>query len=694
MARRTWSDEFLNQMRKTADPDGDEMVRAILSPVEPKEVRTRLTDLVAALEALSGEGDDPASDIGEIRQRMREAQFFAGTSEILNDLKLADQAAEAGRVSLWYGDRAAFARFREVAVHALRQGLESLGVDDAETKRDPRTWYTADYKREAYNQLLVLSDYLAISPELLSAQNSDIAQRFAKYPAGFLDFFSPVEAPAWVDEAKLRMAVEVWEKNMPFVLLTLFSGSLPFCYLDRKGIPLLYETGKLTDSRYISQRLYETGLMLDSVLAADGMKVGHDVSHQRQQLDRAAKAENLQIRYTRQGRPMWHTLSDEEQIRLKTRLASAEDGVDPAKRFLTGRGVLYSKKVRILHAAMRRMALGNGHGHSVPPEDHGRSRECVFARMSAGGWNSEDGLPINQEDLAYTLLTFGYVIPMGLAKWGRAPSREETEAFLHRWKVVGHIMGVRDELLTDDLQESRELFESLLGRVRSEPRMAVATTAGADQGGDAGEQVTTSSAMTSAIVDFLNRYLPKRLHGLPAVMIMDQVGRQNAEILLGPGKPGSLFSRLVYRAVTSLSKIHSFLDRWIYQRSRLLETFFTHLMHDVGVAFVESWRGPFERRPFFLPEDLHRWKLEPGVDEAYVARLHRWRRKMFLLLVGGLVTLLGGSFVVAVGVAGSVLQGGIGFFEWSLLASLPLFGLAVLFMWTMVRRTLRQRPTQ
>lgn len=67
---------------------------------------------------------------------------------------------------------------------------------------------------------------------------------------------------------------------------------------------------------------------------------------------------------------------------------------------------------------------------------------------------------------------------------------------------------------------------------------------------------------------------------------------------------------------------------------------------------------------------------------------------MFLLLVGGLVTLLGGSFVVAVGVAGSVLQGGIGFFEWSLLASLPLFGLAVLFMWTMVRRTLRQRPTQ
>jgi hypothetical protein len=343
---------------------------------------------------------------------------------------------------------------------------------------------------------------------------------------------------------------------------------------------------------------------------------------------------------------------------------------------------------------MRRMALGDWHGHAVPAEDHGRSRECVFARLSAGGWDSSDGLPINQEDLAYTLLTFGYVIPTGLAKWGRAPTRQETEAFLHRWKVVGHIMGVRDELLTDDLDESRELFESLLRRVRSEPRRAVAAPAPVEQSGEAEEKVTTSMAMTTAIVDFLNRYLPKRLHGLPAVMIMDQVGRQNAALLLGPGKPGSFFSRLTYRAVTSLSKIHSFLDRWIYQRSRLLETFFTHLLHDVGVAFVESWRGPFERRPFFLPEDLHSWKLEPGVDEAYVARLHRWRRKMFLLLVGGLVTLLGGSFVVVVGMAGSVLQGGIGFFERSLLVSLPLFGLAVLFMWTMVRRTVRQRPTQ
>ena len=31
MEQHEWSDEFLNQMRKTADPDGDEMVRAILS---------------------------------------------------------------------------------------------------------------------------------------------------------------------------------------------------------------------------------------------------------------------------------------------------------------------------------------------------------------------------------------------------------------------------------------------------------------------------------------------------------------------------------------------------------------------------------------------------------------------------------------------------------------------------------------
>ena len=34
-------------------------------------------------------------------------------------------------------------------------------------------------------------------------------------------------------------------------------------------------------------------------------------------------------------------------------------------------------------------------------------------------WNEREwGIPLNQEDLAYTLLTFGYVIPLALERWG------------------------------------------------------------------------------------------------------------------------------------------------------------------------------------------------------------------------------------------------------------------------------------
>jgi hypothetical protein len=39
------------------------------------------------------------------------------------------------------------------------------------------------------------------------------------------------------------------------------------------------------------------------------------------------------------------------------------------------------------------------------------------------------GVPINQEDLAYVLLTFGYLIPKGMETWGRKVPRQQKEDF-------------------------------------------------------------------------------------------------------------------------------------------------------------------------------------------------------------------------------------------------------------------------
>ena len=51
-------------------------------------------------------------------------------------------------------------------------------------------------------------------------------------------------------------------------------------------------------------------------------------------------------------------------------------------------------------------------------------------------------MPINQEDLAGTLMTFSCVVLDALKKLRVGYSAAEGEAFLHAWKVVGHFMGV------------------------------------------------------------------------------------------------------------------------------------------------------------------------------------------------------------------------------------------------------------
>jgi hypothetical protein len=696
MDPHNWTDSFLDGLREEGDPLGDKLVSAILSPVEPREVRAILGGLTRAVAASRG----ALQDVGAVervdwadglRDRLKEAEFRAGTSAVLQGLKVAEAALFAARTAWVQGDRASGDRFRDTAAAVLESAQRSLeDAAEAHDAGDLTHWYTPEYKRNAYNRLVSLSDYLAVAPEIVAAPGSDVAHRLSLYPSLFKEYFAPVPAPVWVDERKLERAAHIWDKDNLFVLLTLFAGSLPYCYLDRKGIPLLYETGKLVDEQYISQRLYETGLMLQAVMCDGGIHVGYDVSGQRTELDRAARAEGVSLLYDRRGLPIWDGVTDEQQTRIKNRVVENHPTLADRQRFLSGKGVLYARKVRLLHAAMRHMAQGGvGYVHAEPKAPN--SRACLFARLSDGEWHPDDGVPINQEDMAYTLLTFAWVIPRGLERWGRAPDEESTAAFLHAWKVVGHLMGIRDNLLTDDPDEAREMFGALVRRVKGEDRIAMRS----HRSDAVAEDVrTTSQELTGAIVSFLQNYLPRFLHGLPAAMIEDQVGRENAEVLIGAEERPGTASRAIFGVIVWVSRIHGVMDRLIYQRSRLLQGLFTELMREVSVAFIDSWRGPLERRPFYIPNDLQRWQMEPNRDLHYHARLDAWRHRLFGFLAMALLTLMTGSVAVLAGVVGSVLTAGIGFFEKSLLVSIPLFIASFFLMRMIILRTVRQRPTR
>ena len=130
-----------------------------------------------------------------------------------------------------------------------------------------------------------------------------------------------------------------------------------------------------------------------------------------------------------------------------------------------GRGRRSIQKVRLMHAAVRKLAA------------------------ESPDWNPAWDLPINQEDLAGTLMSFSWIVLDGLEKLGAALTSDEREAYLHCWKVIGHLLGIRNELLPKNFDSARDLAAAIVRR----------------QFGPSSE----GKALTKALVDMMAQVLPR-----------------------------------------------------------------------------------------------------------------------------------------------------------------------------------------
>ena len=106
----------------------------------------------------------------------------------------------------------------------------------------------------------------------------------------------------------------------------------------------------------------------------------------------------------------------------------------------------------------------------LPSLDALQGAKTMHHALFAHGWNvGKDGLPCNQEELAYTLLTFHYVSLRGLRKLGLGLRREDEEAYLHAWNVMGHVLGIRDDLMAHTMEDAEALFKQIQARGRADP---------------------------------------------------------------------------------------------------------------------------------------------------------------------------------------------------------------------------------
>lgn len=186
------------------------------------------------------------------------------------------------------------------------------------------------------------------------------------------------QLPEWANRDVIERGERVFWRYGPKLVLIFHCYALPFDYLGRNGVQVLALTTRLLSNP--SRRILEVSQFLVDIMQSGG-------------------------------------------------LTSAG-----------GRGRRTIQKVRLMHAAVRKLAA------------------------AAPAWKSEFGLPVNQEDLAGTLMSFSWVVMDGLDKLGVSLSESDREAYLHCWLVAGHLLGIRQDLLPQNFESAGALASAVAQR--------------------------------------------------------------------------------------------------------------------------------------------------------------------------------------------------------------------------------------
>ncbi|NPU90277.1 MAG: DUF2236 domain-containing protein [Gammaproteobacteria bacterium] len=100
-------------------------------------------------------------------------------------------------------------------------------------------------------------------------------------------------------------------------------------------------------------------------------------------------------------------------------------------------------EVRLLHAMVRKYLRGQGWDVALYDE------------------------PINQEDMAFTIIEFDYLALRGMQRMGAELSQDDQDAQHHLWRYAAYLNGVDDYLNTESLDEEIYLYQRIRDRQRN-----------------------------------------------------------------------------------------------------------------------------------------------------------------------------------------------------------------------------------
>ncbi len=248
------------------------------------------------------------------------------------------------------------------------------------------------------------------------------------------------------------------------------------------------------------------------------------------------------------------------------------DVMQPGGLEAGGIGQRSAEKTRIMHAAIRHLIL------------HRPDHSWDTARL---------GVPINQEDLAATLMTFAYIAIDGLHKMHISTTPTERESYLAAWREVGRIMGVAPELLPATFSRAEQLTRAIQD---DQVLQGVPPTDPAWSDG---------RLMTVPLLGVLDS---KMLPGVPATMMGLFLPRDVADGLGVPRRP--IADRVIHAVVRAFGWLDTNVLERFGRRSRVVR----HVSLDL-LQMMLDWERGGNRQPFRIPDSLD-WYNEPGAKHT------------------------------------------------------------------------------
>ncbi len=236
-----------------------------------------------------------------------------------------------------------------------------------------------------------------------------------------------------------------------------------------------------------------------------------------------------------------------------------------------GRGIRSAQRVRLMHAGVRHLLL---HAQAHGPGLVGGA--AAHAQAMVPWDHAHFGAPINQEDMAGTLMTFSVVTFDAMRKLGVEATEAEGDDWIHLWAVVGHFLGVERGLVPDGIEDARDLMDAI------RERQWAPSPAG--------------KSLTAALVEMMQRFFTRgHFRGFTPTMLRYLSGNHCADVLdVAP-------ANWTLPIVTLGAGLAELFDR--DERETLLEKLFGKLAYEVMEGIIALERDG-KRASFRIPASL------------------------------------------------------------------------------------------